>query len=452
MGSSKGIFSVDVHQLNSRADRLEADPKSHLDQIVCHPLGVYDGMTGGQCAAARQPLAVQAIDHSFWFACVHGVVHVSAAAPELNQSFSLPVVIERATVDKHSLRLGNRAVAQPGEGDLEVDYTALGFESAEKTRFAYSLDGFDSGWNDAGTRRTAYYTHIPPGHYRFHVVACDAFGNWNKTGVSFEFTILPHYYQTVWFRILTIVGCLMLCAGLVFIRVRQLQRLNRVLEAKVEDRTRELEEANQHLWESREEIVAQNEELQLMQSELELKNEELGLANARLNDLATIDGLTGLKNRRVLQERLGDSFRIASRYGSDLSVAILDVDQFKSYNDTFGHQAGDEVLKQVASILRSVARDTDMVARYGGEEFVVVMPLTDTTGACELAERMRAAIEGASWPQRAVTASFGVCQVGIDMVSPDDLIAGADAALYVSKKSGKNRVTLHSNEAKSQAA
>jgi diguanylate cyclase (GGDEF)-like protein/PAS domain S-box-containing protein len=165
-------------------------------------------------------------------------------------------------------------------------------------------------------------------------------------------------------------------------------------------------------------------------------------ANTRLAALATEDGLTGLKNHRAFQERLGEEMRRAQRTGSPLSLVMLDVDHFKQYNDAFGHPAGDEVLRVLADVLREAARETDLAARYGGEEFALLLPDTDAAGATALAERCRAAVVGAAWAKRPVTASFGVCTMTVD--DPSDataLTAGADAALYAAKRSGRNCVS-----------
>ncbi len=168
---------------------------------------------------------------------------------------------------------------------------------------------------------------------------------------------------------------------------------------------------------------------------------ELEAANARLEALATLDGLTGLKNHRAFQERLEREWERTLRYNTPLSLLLLDVDHFKQYNDTFGHPAGDQVLQTVAHLLQRGARDSDFAARYGGEEFVVVLPHTDCAGARTAAERLRAAIGQAPWPQRPVTASFGVATLTAAMRSRAELIAQADRALYRSKESGRNRVT-----------
>ncbi|MDQ3813806.1 MAG: diguanylate cyclase [Armatimonadota bacterium] len=176
-------------------------------------------------------------------------------------------------------------------------------------------------------------------------------------------------------------------------------------------------------------------------SELEKKQAELVEANSKLEAQAALDGLTGVRNRRSFDERLRIEFERHSQYEMPLSFLLLDVDRFKQYNDTFGHPAGDEVLKRVARILQGSVRGGDFVARYGGEEFAIIMPNTDYPNASTLAERLRATIEAACWPERPVTASFGVATLTSEIDSPSALLATADQALYHSKAGGRNRVT-----------
>jgi diguanylate cyclase (GGDEF)-like protein/PAS domain S-box-containing protein len=177
-------------------------------------------------------------------------------------------------------------------------------------------------------------------------------------------------------------------------------------------------------------------------------NETLEAANRILQALAQQDGLTGLANRRRFDEVLVEEFSRARRQREPLSVLLLDADHFKAYNDHYGHLAGDECLRRISAAIESVLRRPgDHAARYGGEEFVVLLPLTDESGALIVAEQIRAAVSAlaiqhlGSAPQ-IVTVSIGVSSLipfgGAD--HPDRLIAAADRALYRAKAEGRNRV------------
>jgi diguanylate cyclase (GGDEF)-like protein len=167
---------------------------------------------------------------------------------------------------------------------------------------------------------------------------------------------------------------------------------------------------------------------------------QLALQNAQLIELATVDELTGTKNRRRFREDLELLFGQANRLALPLSLIMLDLDHFKQYNDSFGHPAGDEVLHWTGSILRTVVRAHDVVARYGGEEFVVLLPATAAIEALEVAERLRSAIACRPWPHCKMTASLGVATAGPATPNAAALVDQADQALYHSKLSGRNQV------------
>lgn len=183
--------------------------------------------------------------------------------------------------------------------------------------------------------------------------------------------------------------------------------------------------------------------------QLEKQKRELEALNAKLQALAVTDGLTGLKNHRAFQEKLAEEFDRSIRYHKQLSLLLLDVDKFKHYNDTFGHPAGDQVLKVVAALLQETVRSSDFVARYGGEEFVILLPETDSEGAACLAERVRQAVASHSWTNREVTVSIGAAALRPACSSPAELLEQADQALYASKTGGRNRVTLFASQDKS---
>jgi diguanylate cyclase (GGDEF)-like protein len=177
---------------------------------------------------------------------------------------------------------------------------------------------------------------------------------------------------------------------------------------------------------------------------LECKMLEAAEANVRLGVVAATDGMTGVKNHGAFQDRLKEEIYRARRYGSSLSLVLLDVDKFKSYNDEFGHPAGDAALSEVAGLLTRTVRECDLVARYGGEEFVLVLPETPGLSALRTAERCRVAIEENPWPKRPVTASFGIASISDGIEDPAALIAAADRALYAAKAAGRNRSILAS--------
>jgi len=174
---------------------------------------------------------------------------------------------------------------------------------------------------------------------------------------------------------------------------------------------------------------------------LEWQKGELQEANAMLHALAMTDGLTGLNNHRHFQEQLEREFARAQRHGAALSLVLLDVDHFKSYNDTHGHPAGDQVLEQVAQVLTGHARTVDFVARYGGEEFAVLLPATDAQAARRVGERLRLAVAERAWPHQPVTVSLGIASLTPALAHHSHLLDQADRALYRSKACGRNCVT-----------
>lgn len=167
--------------------------------------------------------------------------------------------------------------------------------------------------------------------------------------------------------------------------------------------------------------------------------------------MAVTDGLTKLYNHRYFIRALDREIRRAERYGSSISLCMIDVDSFKHYNDTFGHLRGNHVLTTLANILRLSARETDVVARYGGEEFALILTEADREQAYDVAERMRLEVYGATFrgeeeqPEGKLTISMGLATYPDDASAPVDLIEHADKALYFSKKMGRNRVTNFSD-------
>jgi diguanylate cyclase (GGDEF)-like protein len=196
---------------------------------------------------------------------------------------------------------------------------------------------------------------------------------------------------------------------------------------------------------SREELSQLGSALDQMAARLEAKDSELQRVLADLREQAMTDPLTGLYNRRYFSDALARELSRAKRSGAPVSVMLMDLDFFKKVNDTWGHAAGDEVLKAVGALIRRNMRGSDIAARQGGEEFAVLMPQTSAVIVAQRAEAMRREIEGMTIPYGTenirVTASFGVAERRENTLGPEDLMRAVDEAMYAAKAAGRNRVS-----------
>jgi diguanylate cyclase (GGDEF)-like protein len=163
----------------------------------------------------------------------------------------------------------------------------------------------------------------------------------------------------------------------------------------------------------------------------------------QFEQLSVTDALTKLLNRRYLEERLAEEIQRSKRHRFPMSLMMLDVDEFKSYNDNWGHPAGDIALRIVADILKETLRAADVAARYGGEEFAVLLPQTTSSEAAAIAERIRQRIERTEFPKRKVTVSIGIASVSAEIESADEIVNAADNALYDAKNQGRNNVQIY---------
>ncbi len=184
---------------------------------------------------------------------------------------------------------------------------------------------------------------------------------------------------------------------------------------------------------------------QYLLTTLSRQNAELGSLNKEFREMAIRDGLTGLFNHRYAKERLDDEFERAKRFGRDLTVLFMDLDHFKCYNDTHGHQAGDEILQILAALMMKSVRESDTLARWGGEEFVVISPETNKEQGCILAEKIRIAVAEHEFPNASqqplglVSLSIGISSRSDTTENAEKLLRFADDAVYAAKDSGRNR-------------
>ena len=188
---NRGIYRVSKQELNDYAD-------GKLAAVTSVAYGKQDGMINIECNGGRQPAGVKGSDGKFWFPTQQGVALIDPETVSVNSNPPI-VVIEACLLDRANIDFSGAIEIAPGKQDLEIDYTGLSFIKSEQIHFKYKLEGLHSDWIDAGTRRTAYYSRIPPGSYRFVVIAANSDGIWNLEGVSLQINVHPPFWNTWWF-------------------------------------------------------------------------------------------------------------------------------------------------------------------------------------------------------------------------------------------------------------
>ena len=309
----------------------------------------------------------------------------------------------------------------PLNGDLKIDQApSISFRYAlpdlinlDKVRYRARLLPIEPKFSTWSSNAENTYYGLDPESYTFEVEASDGLGRISKLK-PYRITVSPYWYQRPDIKALGLL-LLFVLAGLIML-------------AAVRARSRIL--------------AAENQRLESMVSE---RTRELASANRQLESLAHLDSLTSIPNRRRLDAYLEEVWQQCIERDRTLALAMLDVDNFKQYNDEHGHQAGDELLKQLAQLLsHSLRRGEDLVARYGGEEFLVVLPGADVAAALEVAESMRSNVEKS---KLAVTVSLGVATNHTHQITTiEALIKASDEALYAAKHGGRNRVIAHNPE------
>jgi signal transduction histidine kinase len=274
--------------------------------------GVADGMKSSDCTGVAQPAGSRGRDGRLWFPTARGVVAVDPRRIPVN-ALVPPVKIEQVVVDGEPAKSLEFA---PGHERWELQYTALTFLAPRKVQFRYRLEGFDADWVPAGTRRTAYYTRLPPGRYTFRVVAANNDGVWNEEGDAVELKVQPYVHQTGWFYALCSVGLMLSGAGVYALRVRSLHAHRRELESLVEARTSDLVREKEASEEARSEAERQKE---IAEQADRLKGELLSIAAHDLKTpLQSIIGYADLiaevrLSAEAIREYAGYSARAAER-------------------------------------------------------------------------------------------------------------------------------------------
>jgi diguanylate cyclase (GGDEF)-like protein len=417
ISSNRGIYRVSRKELNDLADGLIA-------KVNSVGYGKEDGMLSTECNGGRQPASLRDEAGNFWFPTQDGVVKVDPHA-EVQNPTAPTVVIEDVLSERESVGLGGQVAIEPGRKDLEIRYTGISLIKSGQVKFQYKLEGHDTDWIDAGTRRTAYYSFLPPGEYTFYVKAANSDGVWSAQAAALKIELRPFFYQTKLFLAVCAIGALLGLLIVWKISVYQMTLRERKLTKLVAERTDELAKMNQHL-----------------------------------EQLANSDGLTKIGNRRRFESFLADEWRRAIRFKTPISLVLLDIDHFKSYNDTYGHQAGDDCLRKVAEAFAdAIKRPTDLVARFGGEEFALVLGGTDAVGAVVIAEQAVQNVKDLNighvspQPGSRLTVSVGIASKEPTLDNSEaDLIGAADEALYQAKSSGRDRIYVCDRDSEKPAS
>jgi diguanylate cyclase (GGDEF)-like protein len=310
-----------------------------------------------------------------------------------------------------------------------ANYSALTFVRESAVTFRYRLTPLFREWRET-RERELQFPGLPPNAYRLEVEARDGWGRWSAEPATFSFVVRPPWWQSWWFVSLLAAAALGMLAMIFRWRGRAARQRERDLVGLVDGRTMELKQVNRSLQQA---------------------SSQLQEANRHLTRLSTLDGLTGIANRRMFDKTLEMEWNRAGLTGTHLSLILADIDHFKRLNDAAGHQAGDDCLKLVAAELAKAGRRaTDLAARFGGEEFALILPGTDPLQAAQLAESARLAVKrlGIRYSNQSagasVTISLGVASAFGDLFpSAESLVKAADRALYEAKHQGRNRTVSY---------
>lgn len=407
VASIAGVWRLPLSQLP-----LPGSPLRHVTPQLIAGQGRDGSMQHVRCCNGGAGARSLVDGHAIWYTTVSGAlrIDVDSLAPHPHA----PASVIEAVI--HS---GRSFPAQPfelrdGARDLSIQYTAPYLRVAP-LHFRYQLQGYDADWQDAGARRAAFYTHLPPGHYKFRVAA--AFLGDRRFGPEADLAINvpPHWYERDMVRLGAFILMLAAIALLLGWWQRLLQRRAAYLEAQVARRTEQLARAN----------------------------ERLRLANMALAEESHTDTLTTLHNRRHLLAQLPGLLAA----GASVGVMLIDLDNFKQVNDRYGHATGDNVLYAIGRLLAEARRGSDLTVRWGGEEFLLLLSGVDAASAFATAERLRRDIAAQDFGDGRGGKIRLTCSIGFSLhplaeeTSNETFEAAlelADLALYRAKRDGRN--------------
>jgi diguanylate cyclase (GGDEF)-like protein len=391
-----------------------------LKRISSSGISHFDGSDGLPDMEGSATAIVEHPNGDLWFGTGFGVTRF-VPSKEIDRTQAPPILLEGAWIGERKLH--DNVVLAHDTGTVVVKFSSLTYKDEDNVKYSYRLLGASEQWSEPLDIQQLQLASLSPGSYELQVKSINAASVESDQLVTFSFIIEPPYWQTWWFYTLVALGFLISLYLLIRRRINNLANEKQILETIVSERTAELSEINQEL-----------------------------------NRLVITDDLTKLYNRRHMMDCLQRELSLLSRNTTEtyMSFILLDVDFFKTINDTHGHRAGDEILKQLAKRLRHSCRKTDIAARYGGEEFAVILPFTDQNGAAICAEKIRQDIAKDAFTfdktSLKMTVSLGLmsvssAEVGSREFDYDGVIKKADEALYQAKEQGRNCVCIYNSAA-----
>lgn len=222
MSCNLGLYRVRKAELNDLAE-------GRTSKITSAPYNKRDGMLNAECNGGVQPAGIRSRDGRLWFPTQQGVAVVDPKRVLINNQ-PPAVVVESVIIDTRPVSVGSGVRVEPGQVNVEINYAGLSFINPELVKFKYKLEGLDRDWVDAGTRRTAYYAHLPPGTFSFRVIAANRDGIWNETGATLQLTVVPPFWRTKWFMTSTVVMAVLLAFVFYQRRIASLKRSHRAQE------------------------------------------------------------------------------------------------------------------------------------------------------------------------------------------------------------------------------
>jgi diguanylate cyclase (GGDEF)-like protein len=427
ISSNRGVLRTDMTMLNAVADgraaRVEVE---HYNEI--------DGMANSQANGSSGPSAILHQDGTFWVVTAGGLSTVDPLRLQrFRERLAPPAVIENVQVDGAPLHWqGSDHNSIPGGRRLSVSYVGLSYLLSERIRYRTRLDGLDKGWIERGQQRSVEFIGLPPGDYTLHVSAAHPGGAWSDSEAVWEFTVEPFLWQR---HSVQLIAALLLLAGLVALYrylINRYKASNVRLARMVQEATLDLQ--------------TQTVNLQALNQEKTELADRLAVQAEAFERQAREDALTGLPNRRAFDEALARDFARSQRSHHPLCLVVLDIDHFKEVNDRHSHSVGDVVLVEVARLLASACRDSDMPARTGGEEFALLLNDTRLDEAAQVCARLRGLFhdhpDWAGIPGLKVTFSAGLVELDAADRTPMLLYQRADRALYRAKSEGRDRTAI----------